>query len=46
MRPAREWSAIATGISAGLRSLFRRRPKVEEETIIIVDPNIPKTPAA
>ena len=47
MRPVREWSAIATGVSVGIRSFFNRRPKVvEEETIIIVDPNIPQTPAA
>jgi hypothetical protein len=46
LRPVREWSAIATGISAGLRSFFSRRPKAQEETIIIVDPNIPQTPAA
>jgi hypothetical protein len=48
MRPVREWSAIATGISVGIRSFFNRRPKAEEakdETIIIVEPTVSETPA-
>lgn len=46
MRPVREWSAIATGVSVGLRSFFSRKPKAEETTIIVVEENIPQTPAA
>lgn len=49
MTPVREWSAIATGISVGIRSFFRRRPKTEEtvdETVIVIDKSTPKTPAA
>jgi hypothetical protein len=43
MRPVREWSAIATGISVGIRSFFNRRKKTEEP---FAGEDIPKTPAA
>lgn len=43
MTPVREWSAIATGISTGIRTFFNRSPSKTE--IIIVE-NRRDTPAA
>ena len=37
MRPVREYSAVAMGIMAGLRTFFRRRPK-ESETEFKAEP--------
>jgi hypothetical protein len=41
MRPVREWSAIATGISTGIRSFFNRKRRGEPGV-----EDIPETPAA
>jgi hypothetical protein len=43
MTPVREWSAIATGISAGVRSFFNRRRAPAER---VVGEDFPRTPAA
>ena len=41
LRPIREWSAIAQGIAAGLRTLFSRKPRIEE-----AERREPEAPAA
>jgi hypothetical protein len=43
MRPVREWSAMATGFAAGVRSFFDRRRRKRE--VVIID-ETRKTPAA
>ena len=43
MRPVREWSAIATGITVGIRTFFSRKPRVDE-TVLKQDNR--QTPAA
>jgi hypothetical protein len=44
MRPVREWSAIATGITVGIRSFFNRRATTAEGPVVGTD--IGQTPAA
>jgi ElaB/YqjD/DUF883 family membrane-anchored ribosome-binding protein len=44
MRPVREWSAIMSGISAGVRTFFGRKSEIvaEEEIEIEVDIELPR----
>jgi hypothetical protein len=48
MAPIRTWSALASGINAGVRTFFAKRqpPAVVEEEIIIFEGDKPQAPAA